>query len=240
MDSTAVMGRRIGAYIIDAILGIIVSVIAFLVAAESIETAVDPCGFDDSPTLCLFVDGTTYFADGGRAVAVFATSFGFWLLMGWIIQGATGGTPGKLILGLRVVDQKTGNLAGLGKCLVRTLMWIVDAQPFGLPLVGLITGVASKGHRRVGDMVASTFVVNKASVGQPPVVPGLTAPATVTAGAPGPGQFAPSPPDEQVDTGDCINAPKWDAERGAYIQWDKENQAWMIYDEAASQWRPLT
>jgi hypothetical protein len=97
------------------------------------------------------------------------------------------------MVGLRVVDQTTGQLAGFGKSLGRTLMWIVDSFPFFLPLVGLITGLSSKGHRRVGDMVAKTLVVDKRQVGTPPLVPGLTAPDGAYAPMP-PGQYAPPPP----------------------------------------------
>ncbi len=200
MDPTAVMGKRIGAYVIDAIIGTIVSIIAFLSLADSVETLVDPCGRSDSPTLCFYADGTTYFAEDGEAGAIVAISFGFWLFIGWIVQGITGGTPGKLMVGLRVVGQDTGELAGFSKCFGRTALWIVDAQPFGFPLVGLITGVTTKGHRRVGDMVARTLVVSKESVGQPPYVPGLTAPPGAVATTPymPPGPYgtpgAPGPP----------------------------------------------
>jgi len=254
MDPTAVMGKRIGAYIIDAILGSIISIATFWAVKDSVETGRDLCDVPGSPTLCVYVDGTTYFADESNASTVFIAALGAWLFFGWILLGLTGGTPGKLLVGLRVVDQNTGQLAGLGKCLGRTLMWIVDGQLFGLPLVALITGSASKGHRRVGDMVAKTFVVNKDQVGKVPHVPGLTAPAGGVPGGyspPPPGDWAPpatpvvpapaAPVAETAGTStDGINAPKWDAERGAYIQWDKDNQLWMIYDDTSSQWKPLT
>lgn len=253
MDPTAVMGKRIRAYIIDAILGTVISAATFWAVKDSVETGVDLCGVPGSPTMCLYLDGTTHFADGSNATAVLLASFGSWLFFGWIVQGLTGGTPGKLIVGLRVVDQSNGQLAGLGKCLGRTLMWIVDAQPLGLPLVALITGTASKGHRRVGDMVAKTFVVDKDQVGKTPHVPGLTAPAGGVPGGyapPPPGDWAPPTAPAAPTTApaatipgtstDGINAPKWDAERGAYIQWDKDNQVWMIYDDAISQWKRLS
>ena len=88
------------------------------------------------------------------------------------LQGATGRTPGKAVFGLKVVNEQGGN-PGFGRGLVRTLLWIVDGQPCGIPLVGFITGLTTKGHRRVGDMAAKTFVVGKAHSG-PVVVPGLT------------------------------------------------------------------
>ncbi len=253
MDPTAVMGRRIGAYIVDAILGTIVSVFAFLAIADSRDVDADPCRFEDSPTLCFYADGTAYFAEGGDAGAIIAISVGFWLFLGWIVQGLTGATPGKGIFGLRVVRQDTGELAGLTKCFGRTALWVIDGQPFGFPLVGLITGAVTKGHRRVGDMAARTLVVSAGAVGQPPFVPGLTAPpgtAATTpyfppgAGGPPPGtpyypQGPPAAPPVQPEP-DGVEAPKWDPDRNAYIQWDPELEAWMQWDEMAQEWKPIS
>lgn len=228
MNPTSVMGKRITAYIIDAIIGIVIAVLGFFALAQTVSSPVDLCGIDDAPTFCFFGGDTVYFADGGRALAVLLISVGGWLAMGWLLQGLVGGTPGKLMLGLRVVKQETGELAGLTKCLLRTLMWIVDGQPFGFPLVGFITGLSTKGHRRVGDMAAKTLVIAKGNVGVPPVVPGLTHP--IAAGGPAPG----------VANGDGVTGPKWDSVRNAYIQWDPELSAWMQFDDASRQWIPIT
>jgi len=269
-DPTAVMGKRIGAYIIDVLIGWVVMAVTFFAVAESVDSqGFFGCGGENAPTMCLDVGDTIYFADGSNANLVSIVAVGFWLLMGGILQGITGATPGKHLVGLRVVNKDTGENAGIGKALARTIMWIVDAFPFLFPLVGLITGVSTKGHRRVGDMVAGTLVVDKKSVGTPPMVHGL-----MTAGAPGiapapPGEFAAPPPrpggatppappvadaipvdvapteppvaDEPIPgTGDGIDAPKWDADRGAYIQWDKDQQKWMTYDDTAAAWKPLS
>lgn len=179
-DPTNVMGRRIGAYVIDAVIGFLVFGIAFFALADSVDTRVDLCGIDGSPPLCLFVDNTTYFAEGGKAATIWAIGLGYWVLIaGTLLQGLTGGTPGKLMVGLRVVNKDTGALGGVGRCALRSVMWIVDAAPFIFPLVGLITGVATKGHRRVGDMLAGTLVVRAADVGRPPQVAGLTTSAPI-------------------------------------------------------------
>ncbi len=212
MDSTAVMGKRIGAYVIDLVIAGVISLVAaifFLGADEWPPTAEDiaanpglealadienPCDID-TRFFCEYSDGTVIFAEGGDFAAFVLISVGAWLLMHWVVSSAAGGSPGKLIVGLRVVDQQTGELAGWGKNLGRTLLWIVDSQPFGFPLVGLITGIVSKGHRRVGDMVAKTLVVDKTSVGTPPVVPGLTTePVAATGFPPVQGGFSPPPP----------------------------------------------
>ena len=53
MDPTAVMGKRIGAYIIDAIIGIVITVVVFFAVADSLDIPVDPCGQDGSPAMRL-------------------------------------------------------------------------------------------------------------------------------------------------------------------------------------------
>ena len=178
-------------------------------------------------------------------------TIGYWFVAGALIQGLAGGTSRQIDGPAPSRRQATGALAGLGKCIGRTLMWIVDAFPFVLPLVGLITGVASSGHRRVGDMVASTLVVHKSSVDIPPLVPGLTlvagSPFTPTAAGAnmattyGMPDVPPTMPVAEADpmTSDGVDSPKWDVDRGAYIQWDPELQMWMMYDEAESRWKPI-
>ena len=245
MDPTAVMGRRIGAWVIDFVIAFVIFIIALLAFGDSFETGFNPCGIDGGPTLCFYVNDTTYLADGGDATAVNLVVLGSGLLFAWILQGATGGTPGKLMVGLRVIDQNTGQLAGYGKSLGRTLMWVVDGIPFIVPLVGLITGLASKGHRRVGDMAAKTLVVDKGQVGIPPVIAGLTAPAATGYAAASPvGYGAPPPPGVAMPTAspaaDGISGPKWDADRNAYIQWHAEVGQWLQYDDATAQWLPIS
>ncbi len=276
-DPTAVMGKRIRAYIIDVIIGWVVMALGFFAVAESVNSqGLFDCGGDGAPSMCLSVGNTVYFAEGSNGTLVSVIAVGFWLLMGGILQGVTGATPGKHLVGLRVVNKDTGEIAGIGKAMARTVMWVVDAFPFFVPLVGLIAGISTKGHRRVGDMVAGTLVVDKNSVGIPPQVNGLVsaaafappssggfaapppAPGASAAPPPPPGGSAPPTPpvvdtptiasptqppvaEESIPgTGDGIDAPKWDADRGAYIQWDKGQQKWMSYDDAASAWKPLS
>lgn len=258
MDPTNVFGRRIVAYVIDAVLGTVVLGVAYFLLAESIETGFNPCGIEGSPNMCVFINDTTYFAEDGRAAAIVGIAMGFWLFMGWIVQGITGGTPGKLIVGLRVIKQDTGQLAGLSACFLRTILWIVDGQPFGVPLVALITGASSNGRRRVGDMVASTLVVDKSSVGRPPMVPGLTSPAGTATypqgyAQPNPGQppapgynqpqgvpsptFQPAaPPDPSVSPYEPAGLSGAAAPAPPQPQWDPARNAWVQWDQVSASW----
>jgi len=72
---------------------------------------------------------------------------------------AGGGTLGKRIVGLKVIDVQ-GAKPGLGKALVRNVVKFVDMLP-GIPLVGIIAIASSDTKQRVGDRVAKTYVVAK-------------------------------------------------------------------------------
>jgi uncharacterized RDD family membrane protein YckC len=198
-DPTNVIGRRIGAIVIDFLLFVIL--LLFLgptplnpmaeyydtddpgVPVESCEELQDVTDVSG----CVQIGERLFFTDGADAVVQFVVSV-IAVLAYSFAQGATGRTPGKAALGLKVVDEQ-GGTPGFGKSFLRTILWIVDALPcFGL--VGFITGLTTKGHRRVGDMAAKTFVVGKGHTGAPQV-PGMvtaagapTGPSTTWGGQP--------------------------------------------------------
>ncbi len=198
------MGRRIVAYLIDVVIGWAVMFAVFWSVSDVITNVGSlSCDDENAPALCLQFGDTIRFAEGGDASLVTISGIAVWALLGIIVQGLTGATPGKFMLGLRVIRQDDGHLAGIGRCAARTVMWVVDAFPYVIPLVALITSSVTKGHRRVGDMAAGTFVVRAESVGIPPVVPGLTVADAATwapppaGGAPG-GWVPPTGPPAQA------------------------------------------
>jgi len=76
-----------------------------------------------------------------------------------MVEGTWGRTLGKLITGTIVVD-KAGRAPGLLKAALRTLLRLIEVNPFWLG--GLPAGIAvimSKRRRRLGDMLARTYVV---------------------------------------------------------------------------------
>lgn len=192
-DPTAVIGRRIGAWLIDLVLYL---AIAFLAAAvfsdfksEEVPDAFegDACEIIQdqfTSSTCFEMGGTVFYDEGGSSAVVWLLPLAAGIANHVFLAGTKGGSVGKLAVGLRVVKSTTGQIAGIGANFLRTLLWIVDGIPYCFPLVGLITGLATKGHRRVGDMAAGTLVVGKDAVGRPPFVPGLTAAAA-------PGGFQP-------------------------------------------------
>ncbi|HEV8298362.1 MAG TPA: RDD family protein [Acidimicrobiales bacterium] len=196
-DPTAVMGRRIVAWLIDLVIGTVFAFVLFFALADHAETsssrqASDSCDlvreFGDDPTFCLNLNKDIYATQGGDSVGVILLVAGYWIANRMLLEGATGGSIGKHLVGLRVIKQDDGSIVGIGKAFIRGFVGIVDH--IACFLVGLITALASKGHRRVGDMAASTLVVDKSSVGRPPMVPGLTGLATMAQPA---GVYPPPP-----------------------------------------------
>ena len=176
-DPTAVMGRRIGAVVIDGLVVLVPLTIIQTSQYQYIDKGSDQAATDyctqytqGSSGTCVSFGSTAYFTDTNSAWPALLL-FGLPLLMFVILQGLTGWTLGKLITGIRTV-QEDGRVVGIPRALVRWLFWIIDSLPV-LWLVGLITSLTTTGHRRVGDMVAKTFVVDKRAVGQPVRVPGL-------------------------------------------------------------------
>lgn len=78
-----------------------------------------------------------------------------------VLEGLYGATAGKIVAGLRVVDEN-GNLPGIGKASIRTAFRLIEVNP--VIMGGLIAGVcvlASRNRQRLGDMVAKTYVLMK-------------------------------------------------------------------------------
>lgn len=231
-DPTAVMGRRTLAWIADLLLYLAVAAAGFASMGEYVDVppgVEDPCQvLQDQASArgetigsCLDfrdmgieeAESRVYLLNDDESGVQTVLSLGY-LAFFVIVQGLAGGSPGKLLFGLRVVDQY-GAKAGIGKSLARTLLWLVDAAPWIIPLVGPIAALTSDGHRRVGDLAAGTYVVSSSRVGQPvmtgsaPIPPGQqawgapppTGPPTMPPGAV-PGWSAPTLPGSDEPTGD--------------------------------------
>jgi uncharacterized RDD family membrane protein YckC len=103
-------------------------------------------------------------------------SKGFWLLIWFLLDwiypvvfeaGKRGATPGKRMLGLRVV-QATGSPITFGQSVIRNFLRFIDGFPLVTYAVGLGSCLASKRFQRLGDLAAGTVVIYTKQT--PPVV----------------------------------------------------------------------
>lgn len=271
VDPTRVEGRRIAAWTIDLLIFLS---LAFGVLMATGGVDIDTKQFATTQEAIDYCKGIDQ--DGGRracspyqdeAVIVWVKgSFdGVWLanaVFYVLLQGLTGGSVGKLLLGLRVVDVD-GNRCGVWKSFTRTFLWIVDGITCGLPAVGGTLMVTRPGHQRFGDRAAGTFVVRKEAMGSPIVIPPpvATPPAPYTFQIPPPGYAPPPgygpppegsapplppmyPPPPPVPTKPAVEAPDtdgphWDDDRDTYIQYDRGAEMWVEWDEKNEFWKPI-
>lgn len=265
-DPTKIMGSRIGAYAVDLVLGIAVVVgTFFLFGASHLETI--EAGSDyAAQRFCDEFNGTAGQPGGGGNRVCFVTGssvrvatgddynaiqaqfyaawFGFGLLNYVVLSAVAGGTLGKLLFGLRVTTAR-GQRAGIGRNLVRWLFLIIDAACCWLP--GLLTSFNSKGHRRIGDMVAGTYVVHRSAEGRLLSIPGHLVvrnrqdPYVQGATPPGIGAMPYSTgavPAAGVGGPDGIDAPVFDPSRNTYVRYDQASGTWFQWDERSQSWVP--
>jgi uncharacterized RDD family membrane protein YckC len=221
-DPTNVIGRRIFAFVIDGVLVSAAGVAIFAATKSHSYTGAptDACrqlrdnGISDP---CLQFGSRVYTWTGGKfALAIVLTAL-VGMLNQVFLQGIAGASVGKMMLGLRVVNER-GEVCGVGRAFVRWLLLIVDQ--FLCFLVGLITVLATHPHRRVGDMVAGTYVVSSADVGNPVVPQAAMAPPYAYAGQAGwtppqpgvPTWGAPPPPQPPQPQWGAQPPPAWGAE----------------------------
>jgi hypothetical protein len=213
-DPTAVMGRRVAAWVVDSIIILAPSVALFtndlqyLEESDLDQSGMDFCEdyMDREEGVCVDAGDRVYFSDG-VPVAPWAVFLGLSVLIYVLIQGLKGWTPGKLLFGIRTVAED-GRAPGIGRAIIRWLFLILDGLCAGL--VGFIVALTSRGHRRVGDMAAKTFVVDGQYMGHPIVVPGMTTHYTAYPSHPG-GQPPPEQPQTWAPPPTWGPAPTWGA-----------------------------
>lgn len=179
-DPTAVVGRRIGAFFVDALIGGLVLLVVVLATFTNTEfgssiTAELQCDIinDLSDDVCIQSGSTLYVGTADDMGAVVLVWLGVSIALTMILPGITGWSPGKRLLGLRIVDKETFEKAGFGANLLRGLLWVADGFPWLAPALGGVLLVSSDGHRRVGDFAAGTLVVRADAVGRPVPVAGV-------------------------------------------------------------------
>ncbi len=99
----------------------------------------------------------------------FTVSWGYFLLLEWLWKGQT---PGKRLLGLRVI-QRNGTAVTFYQSAVRNLLRLADALPLPIPSpilpggLGFILAAGNRESRRLGDLAAGTLVIHVEQRSQP-------------------------------------------------------------------------
>jgi uncharacterized RDD family membrane protein YckC len=134
-----VTGRRVLATIVDGIvLGVLFAVVSILFGESSTSGTSVNFSMGTFPTLGFFILAMAYYI---------------------LMEGYLGQTLGKMLLGIKVVREDTGEVPGIRVAAIRSVLRIVDGL-FSY-LVAFVTVLISGKNQRLGDMAAHTLVVRK-------------------------------------------------------------------------------
>lgn len=158
-------GSRIGARVIDIVIALIIALIFFVPVITGVIDDIDALGSNpsDSEVEQVLTDAVE---DNVGRLALFSLIGLLWDFL-WV--GFAGGTPGKLMLGLRVARaDNRESPPGWGKAALRSLNRLVGLIPGLGGIIGGLVGLASlimlfvdDQHRTVMDRIATTVVVKK-------------------------------------------------------------------------------
>lgn len=266
-DPTAVLARRTLAWLIDAVVylaAFLVPVVIFGQRFTGRAIAVQPAGFRFESG-----DATLWFPKAvpslGDSVLVVPGSK-FWLAVGIFavvlvgelvfVQGLTGRTLGKSLCKIRCVTRERAR-PGIGRAFLRSLLWIIDLLWIVLLPLAFILASFTKGHRRVGDFAAGTFVVDRsfaARLAASAEADPAGADAAPPRGAPEEpelldlqGSSEPQGLSEEPDQPVAVpvaephpersTEPVWDDALDTYVRWEPSVQKWIGWDEAGQKWR---
>ena len=117
--------------------------------------------YTDEDVEVIFVEGSRQTVTGMQ---------GFLALLALLVGGAccewfTGTTPGKLLLGLRVVQADEIATPSIGSALGRNIAMLFDGMFLGVPALFIMRTNPYK--QRMGDVAARTFVVKRSSIPEP-------------------------------------------------------------------------
>ena len=102
----------------------------------------------------VFLLGLATSRTGFVAFVVWAAGIAYWLYMGHL-DGVTGQTPGKAMMGIRVVNQQ-GELIGSGSGIARKVAHIVDSM---ICLLGWFLPLVDSKRQTIADKIMTTYVV---------------------------------------------------------------------------------
>lgn len=139
LDSRQYVGfwARVGAHLIDYLLFIIpLAIPLVLIFPDALAPADD---LEKSSSLLFDIVFIIYYVVAFAAI--------------WRWKGAT---PGKMIIGAKIVDDETGELPSMKQCLMRSFLFLVEVMTGGLLWVVV---AFSKKKQAIHDMAAKTVVI---------------------------------------------------------------------------------
>jgi uncharacterized RDD family membrane protein YckC len=149
-DPTRVVTRRCVALLVDALLLAIVLIVTIALVGHATLRRGDCPDPLPSGRNCLGYKNQALLVDKGAFPVFLAVLVVLYLVVFVAVQGITGASPGKALLGIRVV-RPDGSPAGSVRSLVRVMAWVVDGIALLLP-IALWTAWFTPGHRRGGRL----------------------------------------------------------------------------------------
>ena len=164
-DPTQVVLRRTAAYLVDALLIGAILLVTIWVTGDvkrSSQGCPDPIPKNhsciDYNHQALVVNNRVFVWFTLLVIVLFTLFFG-------LIPGITGASPGKSLLGIRVV-RADGTKPGWKRGLLRSVCWGLDGLMLVLPTAMWLAALTPR-HRRLGDYAAQTYVVRRDAAGRP-------------------------------------------------------------------------
>lgn len=164
VDPTDIVGRRVGAAIIDMVILLVPQMLIFF--ALMWQPLFGPGGLVDQVDSASRSRSAAPPAMAGEFMSRYLLAVGaMWTVMFlyyFITERVFQGSPGKLMFGLRVTGATGAAPISWGQSAGRNALRLLFDSSF----IALIVILVSKGHRRVGDMAAHTLVIDKRYVGR--------------------------------------------------------------------------
>ena len=152
-------GKRVGATLLDALVGMVALIPYFIgagMAASGATTELNPTTGQYETT-----------AGEGSGLGLALMGLGVLLFLAFFIwnvcikQGKTGYTIGKGVMGIKLVKAETGQPIGAGMSFVRYLAHIVDALPCDL---GYLWPLWDAKRQTFADKIIGTYVIDQPKV----------------------------------------------------------------------------
>ncbi len=103
----------------------------------------------------VFILNAIFFRSSFISWLVWLASIAYWVYMGHL-DGLTGQTPGKAIMGLRLVNAQ-GELLGSGNGIARKFAHIIDGLICGL---GFLLPIVDQNRQTIADKIMTSYVVS--------------------------------------------------------------------------------